>query len=139
MTTFFIVAYCWFAILFQQDQMATLYIKVDGNSYEGKPVLVALYNQYDEFLSDESFKNTSALLKAGQNTLRIDKVPMGVYAVSLFVDINENGALDTNWMGIPKEPYAFSNNAKGKFGPPEFKDARFLIDQKEVNISITIK
>lgn len=139
MTTFIILARCWSALLFQQDQLATLYISVDGSAYEGKTLMVALYSEYDEFLSDESFKNTSATMNPGQNELVIEKVPMGLFAVSLFVDMNGNGDLDTNWMGIPKEPYAFSNNAKGKFGPPEFEDARFLVDQKEVNISITIK
>ncbi len=28
-------------------------------------------------------------------------------------------------MRIPKEAYAASNNARGSFGPPKFKDARF--------------
>lgn len=51
----------------------------------------------------------------------------GTYAVKAFHDVNDNGKLDTNWMGIPKEPYGFSNDAMGSFGPPSFQQAGFPI------------
>jgi uncharacterized protein (DUF2141 family) len=36
-------------------------------------------------------------------------------------------------LGIPKEPYAFSRDARGRFGPPSFEDAAFeLRDEKAV-------
>ena len=62
----------------------------------------------------------------------------GMYAVSLFHDENDNGKLDANFMGIPREPYAFSNNAKGFFGPPTFQDCQFEVVQgtKEIVISL---
>jgi uncharacterized protein (DUF2141 family) len=42
-----------------------------------------------------------------------------------------------NFLGIPKEPYGFSKNKFGKFGPPDFEDASFEV--KENNpISLTI-
>ena len=47
--------------------------------------------------------------------------------MSSFYDKNGNGKLDTNFLGIPKEPTAMSNNAKGSFGPPKFKDAKFTL------------
>lgn len=55
------------------------------------------------------------------------KVPKGNYAVMAFHDLNNNGKLDTNWIGIPTEGVASSNNAKGKMGPPSFKSARFKV------------
>ena len=30
-----------------------------------------------------------------------------------------------NKMGVPREPYGFTRNARGTFGPPKFKAARF--------------
>jgi len=44
-----------------------------------------------------------------------------------FHDENKNKKLDTNWMGIPREGYCFSNNAKGPFGSPWFKEMLFEI------------
>jgi len=59
----------------------------------------------------------------------------GTYAVSLYQDENSNEKLDTGIFGIPKELYGFSNDAKGKFGPPEFADQLFAVNS---NKSMTI-
>ena len=55
------------------------------------------------------------------------EIPDGIYAIGIFVDTNNNNKMDRNFLGIPKEQYGFSNNAKGSFGPPSFKDASFEI------------
>jgi uncharacterized protein (DUF2141 family) len=47
----------------------------------------------------------------------------GQYAIILFHDENGNGKLDTNALGVPSEPYGFSNNVRGFLGPPTFQDA----------------
>jgi uncharacterized protein (DUF2141 family) len=52
-------------------------------------------------------------------------IPEGVYGLSAFHDENENGKLDTNFLGMPTEDYCASRNARGTFGPPSFEDARF--------------
>ena len=50
----------------------------------------------------------------------------------MFYDANNNGKLDTNFIGIPKEPVALSNNARPKFGPPKYKDAVFAVGAEPV-------
>jgi uncharacterized protein (DUF2141 family) len=67
----------------------------------------------------------------------IDNVPNGTFGVKLFHDVNGNGRLDANAMGIPREPYGFSNNARGRFGPAKFEDASFTID-KATTIAIRL-
>ena len=54
-------------------------------------------------------------------------LPYGNYAISLFHDEDENKELNTNWVGMPKELFGFSNDAKAKMGPPDFEDASFEI------------
>ncbi|MDV7400114.1 DUF2141 domain-containing protein, partial [Arthrospira platensis SPKY1] len=66
------------------------------------------------------------------------ELPKGAYAVSAFHDINNNGKLDTNPFGIPKEPYGFSNNARGIFGPPSLADQLIQLEGKK-NIVIGLK
>ena len=51
----------------------------------------------------------------------------GVYALKCFVDDNANGELDTGWLGIPSEPYGFSNNAFRLGVPPTFEMAKFTV------------
>lgn len=59
--------------------------------------------------------------------LRLPDISPGTYAVKVFHDVNDNGVLDANWIGIPKEPYGFSNDAMGTFGPPSFEQASFKV------------
>ena len=61
----------------------------------------------------------------GRATLVFEDLTAGTYAVSVIYDKNSNGELDTNFLGIPKELIAMSNNAKGRFGPPGFEKTRF--------------
>lgn len=61
--------------------------------------------------------------KDGRVTVRLTGLPDGPVAVSIFQDINGNGTLDTNPVGMPLEPFAFSRQAQGNFGPPKFEQA----------------
>ncbi len=64
---------------------------------------------------------------------------LGEYAASVFLDLNENGKLDTSAIGTPSEPWGVSQNAKAKrFGPPLYKDAKFSYRGGEVTIPITL-
>jgi len=55
----------------------------------------------------------------------------GKYAFKFFHDENNDEKLNTNFMGIPKEGYGFSNNASGKFGPPSFNKMIFEVNQSD--------
>ena len=65
--------------------------------------------------------------------------PAGDYAISLYYDENNNGTLDSNFIGIPKEPVALSNNARPKFGPPKYRDAVFALEAGGTTQKITIE
>lgn len=56
--------------------------------------------------------------------------PEGDYALLLFLDENGNGELDRNFIGIPREPIALSNNYRPK-GPPSFNRARLTLKDNE--------
>lgn len=58
-----------------------------------------------------------------------DDVLPGHAAVKVFHDVNDDGKLNTSWIGWPQEPYGFSNDAPVNMGPPPFRLAR--IDVKE--------
>ncbi|PTT32866.1 hypothetical protein DBR28_15035, partial [Chryseobacterium sp. HMWF028] len=54
--------------------------------------------------------------------------------ISAFLDEDLNGKLDKNFLGIPLELYGFSQDARGSFGPPKFKEASFVIKHKNILI-----
>lgn len=67
-----------------------------------------------------------------------EELPFGEYAIKLFHDENMDGELDTNFLGIPTEDYGFSNNVRGTFGPADYDDAKFLFEQTEMTMNISV-
>lgn len=61
----------------------------------------------------------------GHTTCTFDNVKPGTYAVGFLHDENNNGKMDSNFIGMPTEGYGASNNARGTMGPPKFDDAKF--------------
>jgi uncharacterized protein (DUF2141 family) len=57
-------------------------------------------------------------------------LPAGDYAVTLYQDENDNGQIDKDAIGIPSEPYGFSNNG-ANFGPPSFKDSLVSVTENK--------
>ena len=67
-------------------------------------------------------------------------MPVGHYAMVAFQDIDENKQLKSNFVGFPIEPIGFSRDAKIKFGPPYFDDAKVKIQQgKTLTLLINLK
>jgi uncharacterized protein (DUF2141 family) len=64
---------------------------------------------------------------------------LGEYAASVFLDINENGKLDTNAIGTPSEPWGVSQVTRSKrSGPSLYKDAKFEYQGGKVTIPIEL-
>jgi uncharacterized protein (DUF2141 family) len=96
---------------------------------------IGLFDSKNSFPSiDKVFKGVT-LHNVSSNTKYIfDDVSNGVYAIAIFCDENKNGQLDTNFLGVPKEVYGFSNNPK-VFGKPSFTDSCFeLTGSKKIVI-----
>ena len=70
-------------------------------------------------------KLAAAAQQGGRLIVPLTGLPAGRLALNVTHDLNGNGRLDMNAMGIPTEPYGFSNNASGNFGPPQFQQAVF--------------
>ncbi|MCK5134533.1 MAG: DUF2141 domain-containing protein [Bacteroidales bacterium] len=70
-------------------------------------------------------------------TVTIEEIPAGVYALAVFQDKDADGKLNSNLFGAPTEPYGFSKNKYGTFGPPDFEDVSFKIENGK-SISLTI-
>jgi uncharacterized protein (DUF2141 family) len=56
----------------------------------------------------------------------------GKYAVRLFHDANNNGKLDTDFLGMPKESWGCSNNVKPHFAAPKFENMLFILDKDQI-------
>jgi uncharacterized protein (DUF2141 family) len=99
---------------------------------------IALYNSSKTFMKKEVFAGAIVNPVTALVKFTFDSIPPGNYAVAVIHDENGDGILNTNDMGIPSEGYAFSNDAKGMFGPPEFKDARFNFSGKNKTLYLNM-
>lgn len=66
-----------------------------------------------------------------------DEIPVGEYAAAVFQDVDNNGELRTNFLGVPREPVGFSMDARIRMGPPSYRDAAFEVQAGET-ITLTI-
>jgi uncharacterized protein (DUF2141 family) len=113
----------------------TVHVK-NLSSNDGK-ILVGLYDTKIDFLKN---RYKGAIVEIKNNTISVvfKDIPEGIYAVSFVHDENNNGKMDTNFMGIPNEDYGCSNNAKGFMGPPKWDDAKFELKTDHKIITITL-
>lgn len=90
-------------------------------------VIVSLYDSEERFLENAIQKRFAPIEPDKTATVRFESIQQGSYAFTVIHDENNNGTIDRNFLGIPREAYAFSNNAKARFAPPSFDEAQFLI------------
>lgn len=122
------------------QESGTLQLSINNVKSTNGKILIALYDKADSFLSDNRYRGIIAEIKQeGTNTITIENLPYGQYAISIFHDENSNDELDSNWMGIPKEPYGFSNDAKGSFGPPSYEKAAFKFEKSQQQHAIKLR
>jgi uncharacterized protein (DUF2141 family) len=107
---------------------ATLTIKVDNIDKRGGDLHVALYDQAS-WPNDDAEPIAGAIVPAiaPETVVTLKDIKPGVYGVKTFQDINCNGKFDQNWIGLPLEPYGFSNDAKPTLFAPSFDRTKFTV------------
>ncbi len=68
--------------------------------------------------------------------LSLGTLEPGRYAVSIFLDVDEDGEFDSNFVGMPTEPFGFSNDAKMRFGKPGFDAASFDLGPDGIQMEV---
>lgn len=116
-----------------------LTVELTGLKSDAGSVVFAMWSGPENWLGDGAVREGSAPIENGVSHIRIESLPYGEYAISAFHDVNANQKLDTGFFRIPKEPIGTSNDAKVRFGPPRYDDARFVLDQPELTITIPIR
>lgn len=105
---------------------ATLRVEVSvpaANNNSGK-IGCALYASAVGFPMDAT-KARSQLWQpsAAKVTCVFKDIPAGQYAVALSHDLDNNQVVDTNLLGMPKEAWGVSRNARPSLRAPRFEEA----------------
>ena len=125
-----------------EDQIGILRLELVGLAGASGNVYFSIYDSKDTWLGKNTVQSVTLDIETNlQGDFVITEVmlPVGEYAISVFYDRNGNGKLDTNFIGIPKEPIAISNNAKMKFGPPKYKEAKFQLELEPLLLQIMLE
>lgn len=134
---FFYIIIPFFFSSFETPKKGQLQIEIK-NIQENKGIIwVGIYDSEADFM----IKEKAIILGASPKKpfLKINDLPFGSYAIAIFHDINNNGDLDLNKIGIPAEPFGFSKKPVSKWRIPKFHEIKFnfhFSDQK-VNISLS--
>jgi len=143
-SSFFVALSLLFATLLsaQTPNSATLTVRILSARNVNGVVRIALFQSTDGFPGDASKALRTQPAKIDPQTLTAQTVfsgiPQGTYAVMVFHDENGNGKLDKNVLGVPKEGYGASRDARGAFGP-KYDDARFDYRGGGLTMPITLR
>ncbi len=106
----------------------TLTVEINGLRSSNGNILLQVFDEEQNTIKGvvEGIENNKCIIV-------IENLKSGKYAFRYFHDENSNDEMETNWMGMPKEGFGLSNNAKGLFGSPKFKKWIFeLGDNKKM-------
>lgn len=110
-----------------------LVVTVAGIKSDKGEIGCALYRNATGFPMDSS-QSTSLWIKAQPGTVecKFANLSPGRYAVSVSHDLNANRKTDTNFVGMPKEDWGVSNNARPRMRAPRFEEAAFELKDGQV-------
>ncbi len=112
---------------------ADLEVTVKNIKEQKGSIRVGLFTNEKDFLKKVS-DGKIVKVSGKEITVVFENLNPGEYAVSVIHDENENGELDSNMFGIPKEGFGFGNNAMGTFGPPSFDKAKISLSKNEKQV-----
>lgn len=123
----------------QSVGLATLIVKVTGLRSQKGQVRIAVFNSPESWLGDHPAYNATIDVDGQSLTWRLNDIPYGDYGIAVLHDENKNGKMDNNVLGMPKEPYGFSNNLRVTFRAPKWDRGKFAVRNPTTEISIEVK
>lgn len=122
---------------FASNENPQLAIEIQNIEVVEGYIRIGVFNSEDKFLKKNStFKNYIIAVESNTETIVIDDLPKGEYAFILYHDINSDGKMNRKFIGIPKEPFGFSNNVRPKLAKPTFEECKFVLED---NLELKIK
>ena len=114
-----------------------LTVNVEGIADAKGTIMLGLFDEAT-YNGDGAVNGASLKVEGDSVSVTFDGLTPGEYAVRLYHDINDDGEMNTNPFGMPTEPFAFSNDARGRFGPAKWDAAKFSVSADGTTHTITM-
>lgn len=117
-----------------------LVVEVSGFKNDSGHAIAKLFIPDDDVIK-KGRQEVFGDIRNGRSTLTFSKLPAGEYAVVVFHDANDNGTIDHNLLGFPKEALGFSNGFAISIttGLPNFEKLRFTHGAALQTITIKVE
>lgn len=122
-----------------QDDGANINVTVTNIPGAKGELLIGLYDSAGSF-TRTALPGSPKIPVTSRSNIRakIPNVKPGTYAIVVIQDLNGNGRLDKNLVGMPKEPLAFSVIRKIPRGKPQFSACSFKVGTKDISMTIPL-
>ncbi|MBM4258832.1 MAG: DUF2141 domain-containing protein [Deltaproteobacteria bacterium] len=117
---------------------ATVTVKATGLSNANGKVVFLLYTRPEDFITnlEGADQRKAVSIDNGSASAVFENVSPGVYAIAVFHDENDNGTVDYNFLGIPKETTGASRDPRPKLRAPRFDEAAFTVSDPTQAVAI---
>jgi uncharacterized protein (DUF2141 family) len=120
----------------ETEQGITITVTIDKVRTNKGKVLFALHSE-KTFLKAKPIQATGSTIEGNKVQVTFTNVPKGTYAITCVHDENDNGQMDFEENGMPKEDYGTSNNQLS-YGPPEFGPSKFIVNDTDIALKIIL-
>ena len=121
-------------------ETASITVRVSALASTSSTVKLYFYNTRAGFLKSGKWAFSKAVKPEGKHEIALPvDLPKGEWAVAITQDMNNNDKVDKNFLGIPTEPYAFSNNIRPTLAAPDFNECKFMVSGPGQVVSIVLK
>lgn len=102
-----------------------IYVRVAGARSDRGSIRLAVYADANHFNDPKkAMIRRESIITSGESLFQFDVGDLPPrFALAAYHDENDDDRLNTGMLGIPSEPYGFSNSARGITGPPPYDDA----------------
>jgi uncharacterized protein (DUF2141 family) len=124
--------------IFAQAQLAKLTVTVNGLNPTTGSVEVSVFNAEETFMQSPFLQQSQAVDENEQLEFEFAGLLDGDYAIVVVHDENDNGLLDTGFLGFGGESFAYSNDATSFLGRPSFESAKVSVGETDLTIEINL-
>ena len=137
-TVFTVFLFISTLVFSQNPKTGDLEIRITNLRNTKGKISVNLFNAADGFPEDpmKSFGWKTVKIVPDTVVIVFEDLPYGNYAVSMMHDENSNGKMEKNFLGVPQEGFAFSNNYAPKFSAPSFSEALIMLKQPKLKTDL---
>ena len=110
------------------------------SSVTGGNVHVAVYPSAEAFAKERGAVASAVKpLANGETEVDIELPAAGRYVFAAFQDLNGNGKLDRNFLGVPTEPYGFTERPSTKWRTPAFTEVATTVGGRGAALKLNLR